>query len=120
MKILLVDDEKLNRMVIGRVLELAGYEYHSCESGEEALEYLQNNPCDLILMDRQMPGIDGIETTRRIRELADIEQPKIISFSAYSDEADRRLAFESGMDAVIAKPITIDQLEKTINDLRGS
>lgn len=120
MRILLVDDEKLNRMVIGRILESAGYEYHGCGSGEEALDYIADHPCDLVLMDRQMPGIDGIETTRKIRGMGSIEQPKIISFSAYTDDRDRQQAFDAGMDAVISKPVTLDQLQAAIRDIQDS
>ncbi len=116
MHILLVDDEKLNRMVVGRVLETAGYSFHSCANGEEALEYLRTTPCDVVLMDRQMPGIDGLETTRRIRALTDIDQPRIISFSAYVDERDRIEAYDAGMDGVIEKPVTIDQLRHYLGE----
>jgi CheY-like chemotaxis protein len=54
MHILLVDDEKLNRMVVGRVLQNAGYDFHSCADGEEALEYLKRTRCDLVLMDWEL------------------------------------------------------------------
>lgn len=120
MHILLVDDEKLNRMVVGRVLKTAGFDFHSCAGGEEALEYLQRTPCDIVLMDRQMPGMDGLEATRRIRAMTHIRQPRIISFSAYIDERDQNEAYEAGMDGVIEKPVTIDQLRRYLGDPPGS
>jgi two-component system, sensor histidine kinase and response regulator len=71
-------------------------------------------------MDRQMPGMDGLETTRRIREDRNIHQPRIISFSAYVDEKDREDAFDAGMDGVIEKPVTIEQLRRFIEEPPGS
>ena len=120
MHILLVDDEKLNRVVIGRMIEIGGYTYYGCGSGQEAIDYLMHHDCDLVLMDRQMPDMDGLETTRRIRALPAIKQPKIVSFSAYTDEKSYREAIESGMDAVIDKPVTLDDLNRTITDLQDS
>ncbi|MDA3948668.1 MAG: response regulator [Spirochaeta sp.] len=120
MNILVVDDESLNRLVMKRMITTLGHECSASTTGEEAIAYLRTTPCDVVLMDRNLPGIDGVETTRRIRALPEIEQPKIVSLSAYTEDTDRREAIAAGMDAVLSKPITAEQLQTVLADPRGS
>ena len=120
MKILVVDDESLNRLILQRMITKLGHECAGCATGEEALDHIRTTPYHVVLMDRQLPGIDGVETARRIRKLPEIEQPSIVSLSAYSDESDRQDAFAAGMDAVLSKPVTAAQLEAVLADRRDS
>lgn len=120
MNVLIVDDESLNRLIMKRMVASLGHDYAGCATGEEAIEYLHSARCDVVLMDRQLPGVDGVETARQIRALPDIRQPKIVSLSAYTDEADRQEALAAGMDAVLSKPITEEQLQTVLTAPRDS
>jgi CheY-like chemotaxis protein len=120
MKVLLVDDEKLNRLVIAKLLSGAGYECDVTATGEEAIERIGETRYDVILMDNLLPGIDGAETTRRIRSLRDREQPLILGFSGYVDTEKRRQALSAGMNDVLEKPLDLEALAAAINRHRGS
>ncbi|MFP4211708.1 MAG: response regulator [Alkalispirochaeta sp.] len=119
MKILVVDDEKLNRLVIVRLLEGAGYECDVVETGEEALDRVAETRYDAILMDNLLPGIDGVETTRQIRARTDLEQPLIFGFSGYIDAARTRDSLSAGMDAILEKPLSLDALSAAIKRHRA-
>ncbi len=112
--ILVVEDTKTNQMVIKLLLTQLGFEPHIANNGQEALEILQNQNFDLILMDISMPKMDGFETTKRIRDL-NIQIP-IIALTAHSiaDEKVRYLC--AGFDDAIMKPARKKQLGKVITD----
>ncbi|OGU02167.1 MAG: hypothetical protein A2X82_01395 [Geobacteraceae bacterium GWC2_55_20] len=112
-KILVVEDNPINQRVAGALLEKAGFSYTLVESGYEALQRLENEPYDLVLMDCQMPGLDGYETTSLIRSanVAVIRNDMpIIAMTANAQEGDREKCLEAGMDDYIAKPIELSQL----------
>lgn len=112
-KILVVEDNPINQRVAGALLEKAGFRYNLVESGHEALQRLESEPYDLVLMDCQMPGLDGYETTLLIRSanvaLIRNDMP-IIAMTANALEGDREKCLEAGMDDYIAKPIELSQL----------
>lgn len=107
-KILVVDDSELNRDVARRFLFLFGIEAEDAKSGTEALEKVKETSYDLILMDCQMPGLDGYETTRRIR-LSEITTP-IIALTASVMPKDRQDCLDAGMDDFLSKPLTKSSL----------
>ncbi len=112
-KILVVEDNPINQRVAGALLEKAGFSFTLVESGYEALQRLENEPYDLVLMDCQMPGLDGYETTSLIRSanVAVIRNDMpIIAMTANALEGDREKCLEAGMDDYIAKPIELSQL----------
>jgi signal transduction histidine kinase/ActR/RegA family two-component response regulator len=117
-RILVVDDDSVNRKLIMRMIEKAGAEAQLVESGSQAIHAFQEEEFDLIIMDIQMPGMDGIETTRRIREIemrtGAIRRTPISALTANAGEGDRERCFEAGMDDFFCKPIRIDVLEKLI------
>lgn len=110
-KILLVDDNAINRKVAIEILKKANCHVIGADSGLKAIDTFQNNPdFDLILMDIQMPEIDGIETTRRLREKFGSKLPKVVAMTAYSMQNDKEKFLESGMDDYLAKPIRANLL----------
>jgi CheY-like chemotaxis protein len=108
--ILLVDDNATNRKVAGQILIKAGCSVHMASSGHEAIEKIKNSSFDLILMDIQMPEMDGMETTERLKQLNLANLPPIIAMTAYAMREDRERFMAVGMNDYLAKPIRAHQL----------
>ena len=105
-KILLVEDEPDNRDLIGMALEMDGHEMFHAGTGEEGLERAHESRPNLILMDLSLPGgMDGLETTRRLRMDSSFSEVPIIALTAHAMRGDRERALESGCDEYISKPI---------------
>jgi predicted ATPase/signal transduction histidine kinase/DNA-binding NarL/FixJ family response regulator len=118
LKILLAEDDVLNRKTSTYFLERDGHRITHAANGYEVLEYLKKNNFDLILMDIQMPEMDGIETTKIIRNSNQFD-PKIPIFAttAYAMRGDKEKFLQAGMDDYICKPIDVDILRKKINQI---
>src|SRR6185295_1047323 len=91
-----------------------GYQADVAFNGKEVLEALASQPYDVVLMDLQMPEIDGLETTRRIRQLPAARQPRILALTAYAMSGDRERCLAAGMDGFISKPVKLAQLEEAL------
>ncbi len=102
-KLLLVEDNRINRMLAFSLLNKWGVNYDWAEHGEDAIKLLQDNSYDLILMDMQMPIMDGLETTEKIRKEMHLDIP-IIAFTANAFKDDAQKCIESGMNDVVTKP----------------
>lgn len=115
-RLLLVEDNKINQLVAGKFLQKFGYQYDIAENGAEALERMETQAYDAILMDCQMPVLDGFETTKRIRLLEQSSQRHvpIIGLTANALEGDREKCLACGMDDFTTKPIKIDELESKL------
>lgn len=114
--ILLVDDNLVNRKVASQILIKAGCIVDLVDSGKKAIQKVKEKPYDLIFMDIQMPGMDGIETTAAIRELALAQLPPIVAMTAYSMEEDRSRFLKQGLDDYLAKPIKAINLIEKVKD----
>jgi signal transduction histidine kinase/ligand-binding sensor domain-containing protein/DNA-binding response OmpR family regulator len=113
LNILVAEDNPVNMRLTERVLSKLGYTPVKVMNGQEALEALEKNHYDLVLMDVQMPVMDGLETTRRIR--AELEQqPVIIAMTANAMQGDREICLHAGMDDYISKPIKLDEIITTL------
>ena len=113
-RILVVEDNPINQQVATELLQALGVDATVAGSGEEALEVLQRRAFDLILMDMQMPGKDGLQTTAAIRtELGDAHTP-IVAMTANAMAGDRERCLEAGMNDYIAKPIDPEKLALTL------
>jgi PAS domain S-box-containing protein len=112
-QILVVDDNAINRKVVFELLRKSGCDVTLAGSGEEAIAQVQQKTFDVIYMDIQMPGMDGIEATRRIRELNLPETPPIIALTAYSLPGDKEKFMNAGLDGYLAKPIRKNIISKT-------
>ncbi|MBH1941117.1 PAS domain S-box protein [Mobilitalea sibirica] len=118
MKILLVEDDSVNQIVISRILAQKNYSVDIAKNGVEALNLHSSENYDLILMDIQMPDMDGIETTERIREReGSTKHTPIIALTAYALKGDRERFLSLGMDEYLAKPIQMEMLFEKIDKL---
>ncbi len=113
-RILLAEDGEVNRQIILRMLGSRGYRADTVTDGRQALAACLRDEYDLVFMDCIMPGMDGFESTSRIRQLKGPGRPVIIGMNASVLESERTRCFDSGMDDVIAKPFTMDELVRTI------
>lgn len=117
-RILLAEDDLVNQEVAIGVLEKAGHSVIVAENGKLALEALEKDTFDLVLMDVQMPVMDGFEATRLIRQMnGDIKDIPIIAMTAHAMEGDRERCIEAGMNDYIAKPIDVRILSKLITKI---
>ena len=112
--ILLVEDEPINQEVASALLEEIGCRVCLAEDGLAALEIIQQQKFDLVLMDMQLPRMSGVEATKAIRQLAGFQHIPILAMTANAFEADKNLCFEAGMNDHIAKPIDPDKLFLTL------
>jgi CheY-like chemotaxis protein len=111
LQILLVEDNITNQKVALKMLTRLGYRADVVFNGVDALKALRRQQYDLVLMDVQMPEMDGLEATRRIREdFAASEQPQIVAMTAAAMQLDRQKCLQAGMDDFIAKPASISEL----------
>ncbi len=120
LRILVVEDNAVNRLLAVRLLEKLGMHPEAVESGAAAIEHLSQQPCDLVFMDWQMPEMDGLETTRRIRSgCSGALDPTvaIVGLTARALAGDRKTCLEAGMDDVLTKPIRLGQLTETLQGL---
>lgn len=115
-KILVAEDNSLNQKIVSYLLSKSGAEVVLVPDGEEAIREMQANSFDLVLMDIQMPGIDGIQTARYIREELKNETP-IFALSASSYEDEHKACMEAGMNGCILKPIDVEKLSMMIANL---
>lgn len=118
-RVLVAEDMSINREIAAEILKQTGAETEFAEDGDICLQMIEEAPAgfyDLILMDIMMPNMDGIETTKRIRQLSDPEKAKIpvIAMTSNVSERDREAALAAGMDAFEEKPIFIDKLFETM------
>jgi len=102
--ILVVDDTAANIGFLLDTLSKASYRVRVAPDGESALEQLQYSPPDLVLLDVMMPGIDGFETCRRLRQLPNLQKTPVIFMTALSDAQDKVRAFAAGADDYVTKP----------------
>lgn len=110
LKVLVAEDNAVNQRVARLQLERLGFHVEVVGNGLEALEALQMSSFDVVLMDCQMPEMDGFEATRRIRREERFDNLKIIAMTARAMESDRALCFEAGMDEYVSKPVRPNEL----------
>ena len=113
--VLVADDNSVNRMVARKFLELMGHTVEIATDGSEAVEAVTHKKFDLVLMDCKMPGMDGLEATKVIRNLPSHQGlVPICAVTANAFEEDRQACLDSGMDFFVTKPLTLDNLSAVI------
>jgi two-component system, sensor histidine kinase and response regulator len=121
LEILLVEDNPVNQKLALRLLEKRGHQVVVAGNGKEALAELNKKPFDLVLMDVQMPEMDGLEATRRLREKeksTGLHQP-VIAMTALVMKGDRERCLDAGMDAYLSKPIRPQELDQILDSYKG-
>ena len=119
LNVLIADDHEANRTLAARILEKRGHRIYCVASGAEALTAIRNQQFDVVVMDVQMPEMDGFAATAAIREMEKEtgDHVPIIAMTAYAMKGDRERCLAAGMDAYLAKPIRADQLEVLVESL---
>jgi CheY-like chemotaxis protein len=116
LRILLAEDNTTNQKLALRLLRQMGYRADVAGNGLEAIEALARQPYDVVLMDVQMPEMDGLEATRQIcQRWTPGERPHIIAMTANAMQGDREMCLAAGMDDYIAKPIRVHELVEALN-----
>ena len=123
-RILLVEDNEMNRDMLSRRLIRRGYEVALAHDGQEGLEKAQSLP-DLILMDMSLPGIDGWETTRRLKASPATAGIPVVALTAHALTDDRAKAMSAGCDAFATKPVefqilTVETIERLLHPVVGA
>ena len=120
LRVLLAEDNPMNSKLARILLERKGWSVDGAENGHEALRRSRSQSYDLILMDVQMPEMDGLEATALIRqEEKEGERVPIIAMTAYTMKGDRERCLEAGMDGYVSKPISPEELFRTIAEVLG-
>jgi CheY-like chemotaxis protein len=116
LRILLAEDNVVNQKLALRLLSRMGYHADLAKDGMAVLAALERQSYDIILMDVQMPEMDGLEATREIcMRWPKEERPSIIAMTAYALEGDQQKCIEAGMDGYLSKPIRVDELESVLS-----
>src|SRR5947209_8728808 len=115
-EILIAEDNPINQFLVTRILELRGYSYLVTENGAQLLDAYRENRPSLILMDVQMPEVDGLTATREIRKMEEAGGPRsvIIATTARALAGDVHMCLEAGMDDYISKPIRLEILSEKL------
>ncbi|MBL8768959.1 MAG: response regulator, partial [Planctomycetes bacterium] len=116
-RVLVVDDNPVNRKIAAKMLERIGCIADEARGGVEALARVDASDYDLVLMDCQMPEMDGFETTRRLRATPRGKDLRIVALTAHSLEEHRRMSLESGMNDHITKPVRLEDLVRVIESV---
>jgi PAS domain S-box-containing protein len=119
LRILLAEDNSVNQRLATRLLEREGHVVEIAGSGQEALDRLERGRFDLVLMDIQMPDLDGLQATARIREKerSSGQHVPIVAMTAQAAESDRKRCLEAGMDAYVTKPVHVPELMRMIESV---
>ncbi|MDM0073226.1 GAF domain-containing protein [Variovorax sp. J2P1-59] len=116
LRILLAEDNAVNQKLALRLLQQMGYRADLASNGIEAVESVQRQAYDVVLMDVQMPELDGLDATRQICTLLDApSRPRIVAMTANAMQGDREMCMDAGMDDYLTKPIRVDRLVEALN-----
>ena len=115
--ILVVDDNPINLKLVADLLAFEGYRMLKAVDGEEAARKVQEDPPDLILLDVDLPGIDGLTLTRRLKGDARTADIIIVALTAFAMKGDRQRAIAAGCDAYVTKPIDTRELPVQVAEL---
>lgn len=112
--ILVIDDNPMNIELVEYVLSSAGFEVRTADSAEQGFARIAERRPDLILMDIQMPGLDGLEMTRRLKADESLRGMVVVAFTAYAMKGDEERMKEAGCDGYLAKPVNVKTLAEQV------
>lgn len=116
-KILVVDDEPNIVIALEYLLQREGYEVQKAYNGQQALDCMENWTPDIVVLDVMMPGMNGFEVARRLREIPALEQTKIIFLTAKGTQRDKESGYASGAEYYMIKPFDNDVFISTVNEI---
>jgi CheY-like chemotaxis protein len=120
LRILVAEDNVVNQKLALRLLQQMGYRADVASNGIEAIESIERQPYDVVLMDVQMPEMDGLTAAREInRRWPDGARPRIVAMTANAMQGDREECLGAGMDDYVTKPIRVDQLVEALNQVQS-
>jgi CheY-like chemotaxis protein len=119
LRILVAEDNPINVKLALKLLERMGYDATVAGNGFEVLERLEQDPYDIVLMDVQMPEMDGLEATRRVRARWPDHTLRIVAMTANAMEGDREMCLAAGMDDYLSKPIRPEALAQALTATTG-
>jgi CheY-like chemotaxis protein len=120
LRILLAEDNVVNQKLALRLLQQMGYRADLASNGIEAVESVERQVYDVVLMDVQMPEMDGLEASRRITQRwPSAKRPRIVAMTANAMQGDRELCLQAGMDHYLTKPIRVDQLVQALEEVQA-
>lgn len=119
-RVLYVEDNAQNMRLVRKILKHAGHEVLEAETGLAGLSVVQNECPDLILMDINLPDVDGLEVTARIRQNPSVAHIPIVALTANAMVGDREKALEAGCDGYLPKPVSRAELVQTVEDYLNS
>ena len=121
LRILLAEDNVVNQKLALRILQQMGYRADLASNGIEAVESVERQTYDVVLMDVQMPEMDGLEAARRITaKWSPDERPRIVAMTANAMQGDREMCLAAGMDDYLTKPIRVERLVEALNQRGGT
>jgi CheY-like chemotaxis protein len=109
--VLIVDDNQDAAKCLALLLGTAGHEVRTAFDGLAALDLAQERPPDVVLLDIGMPGMDGLEVVRRLRQDLGLKQALLVALTGYGQEEDRRRSHEAGFDVHLVKPVDLDDIK---------
>jgi CheY-like chemotaxis protein len=119
LRILVAEDNVVNQKLAIRMLQKLGYRADLASNGIEAVQSVERQTYDVVLMDVQMPEMDGLEATRALtRRMPPARRPRIVAMTANAMEGDREMCIAAGMDDYISKPIRPDKLAEALLQVR--
>ena len=118
--ILVVEDNAMNRRLFTDLLKTLNHTILEATDGPAAIQMIEDKQPDLVLMDIQLPGLSGLEVTKKIRQNSKIKQPKIVAVSAFAMKQDAEKVLESGCDDYISKPISIALFLQKVTEILKS
>jgi len=119
-RILLAEDDVVNRLVVAGMLRRLGHHVTEAHDGRQALDMLGSHDFELVIMDIQMPEVDGLEATRALRsdpEYTENARVPVLALTAYAMDGDKERFLQEGMDGYLAKPVELDELQRVITSL---
>jgi two-component system, response regulator, stage 0 sporulation protein F len=120
MKILIVDDIFTNRLLLVEILKSMGHDYMQAENGKQAIEIIKNNDFDIVLMDIEMPVMNGLETTLYIRQNMSFPKNRIpiVALTAHNPQLFFEEFKNKGFDKLLSKPYNIEKLSAIISEIK--
>lgn len=113
-RILVVEDNRLNMELAVDLLRLQGYDVFSAQTGKEALEIVEREAFDLVLMDVHLPGMDGLQVTRMLKENPKTKHIPVVALTAYAMKGDEERMLDQGCVGYIAKPIDTREFPRAV------